>query len=110
MYYNIFNKHSIVVEIHLNTKQKKIHIKKIEILEEANWDNLPDSFIINDIITRHTKEKPDSLNRWPIDDYLLDSNKLTMYSTLEKAMILKLPKVPPGGRTCARNPLTEIGA
>ena len=66
-----------------------LRTNKIEILEKANWDNLPDSFIINDIITRHTKEKPDSLNRWPIDDYLLDSNKLTMYSTLEKAMILK---------------------
>ena len=50
---------------------------------------MPDSFIINDIITRHAKENPDSLNRWPIDDYLLDSNKLKMYSTLEKAMILK---------------------
>jgi len=66
-----------------------LRTNKIEILEKANWDNLPDSFIINDIITRHTKENPDSLNRWPIDDYLLDSNKLTMYSTLEKAMILK---------------------
>ena len=66
-----------------------LRTNKIEILEKANWDNLPDSFIINDIITRHVKEKPDSLNKWPIDDYLLDSNKLTMYSTLEKAMILK---------------------
>ena len=35
------------------------------------------------------KENPDSLNTWPINDYLLDYNQLTMYSTLEKAMILK---------------------
>ena len=60
-----------------------------EILAKANWSNLPDSFIINDIITRHSNKNPDSLNMWPIDDYLLDSNQLTMYSTLEKAMILK---------------------
>jgi hypothetical protein len=60
-----------------------------EILGKANWSNLPDSFIINDIITRHSNKNPDSLNMWPIDDYLLDSNQLTMYSTLEKAMILK---------------------
>ena len=60
-----------------------------EILEKANWNEFPDSFIIKDIITRHAKNNPDSLNRWPINDYLLDSNQLTMYSTLEKAMILK---------------------
>ena len=60
-----------------------------EILEKVNWDNLPESFVIKDIITRHSKESPDSLNTWPINDYLLDSNQLTMYSTLEKAMILK---------------------
>ncbi len=60
-----------------------------EILEKANWNDFPDSFIIKDIITRHAKNNPDSLNRWPINDYLLDSNQLTMYSTLEKAMILK---------------------
>ena len=60
-----------------------------EILGKANWSNLPESFIIKDIITRHSKESPDSLNTWPINDYLLDSNQLTMYSTLEKAMILK---------------------
>jgi len=60
-----------------------------EILGKANWNNLPESFIIKDIITRHSKESPDSLNTWPINDYLLDSNQLTMYSTLEKAMILK---------------------
>ena len=60
-----------------------------EILEKANWNEFPDSFIIKDIITRHVKNNPDSLNRWPINDYLLDSNQLTMYSTLEKAMILK---------------------
>ena len=60
-----------------------------EILGKANWSNLPESFIIKDIITRHSKENPDSLNTWPINDYLLDSNQLTMYSTLEKAMILK---------------------
>ena len=60
-----------------------------EILEKANWNEFPDSFIIKDIITRHAKNNPDSLNRWPINDYLLDSDQLTMYSTLEKAMILK---------------------
>ena len=60
-----------------------------EILEKANWNEFPDSFIIKDIITRHVKNNPDSLNRWPINDYLLDSTQLTMYSTLEKAMILK---------------------
>ena len=60
-----------------------------EILEKANWNEFPDSFIIKDIITRHVKNNPDSLNRWPINDYLLYSNQLTMYSTLEKAMILK---------------------
>ena len=60
-----------------------------EILGKANWNNLPESFIIKDIITRYSKENPDSLNTWPINDYLLDSNHLTMYSTLEKAMILK---------------------
>ena len=60
-----------------------------EILGKASWSNLPESFIIKDIITRHSKESPDSLNTWPINDYLLDSNQLTMYSTLEKAMILK---------------------
>ena len=60
-----------------------------EILGKANWNNLPESFIIKDIITRHSKESPDSLKTWPINDYLLDSNQLTMYSTLEKAMILK---------------------
>ena len=60
-----------------------------EILEKANWNEFPDSFIIKDIITRHAKNNPDSLKRWPINDYLLDSNQLTMYSTLEKAMILK---------------------
>lgn len=60
-----------------------------EILSKANWNKLPDSFIINDIITRHSKKNPDFLSTWPIDDYLLDSNELTMYSTLEKAMILK---------------------
>ena len=60
-----------------------------EILGKANWSNLPESFIIKDIITRHSKESPDSLKTWPINDYLLDSNQLTMYSTLEKAMILK---------------------
>lgn len=60
-----------------------------EILEKVNWDNLPESFVIKDIITRHSKESPNSLNTWPINDYLLDSNQLTMYSTLEKAMILK---------------------
>ena len=60
-----------------------------EILGKASWSNLPESFIIKDIITRHSKENPDSLNTWPINDYLLDSNQLTMYSTLEKAMILK---------------------
>ena len=60
-----------------------------EILEKANWNEFPDSFIIKDIITRHAKNNPDSLNRWPKNDYLLDSDQLTMYSTLEKAMILK---------------------
>ena len=40
-----------------------------EILGKANWNNLPESFIIKDIITRHSKESPDSLNTWPINDY-----------------------------------------
>ena len=60
-----------------------------EILGKVNWENLPESFIIKEIITRYTKENPDSLNTWPINDYLLDYSQLTMYSTLEKAMILK---------------------
>ena len=66
-----------------------LRLNNQEILEKVNWDNLPESFIIREIITRHLKENPDSLNTWPINDYLLDYSQLTMYSTLEKAMILK---------------------
>ena len=66
-----------------------LRLNNQEILEKVNWDNLPESFIIREIITRHLKENPDSLNTWPINDYLLDYDQLTMYSTLEKAMILK---------------------
>jgi HEAT repeat protein len=66
-----------------------LRLNNQEILGKVNWENLPESFIIKEIITRYTKENPDSLNAWPINDYLLDYSQLTMYSTLEKAMILK---------------------
>ena len=66
-----------------------LRLNNQEILGKVNWENLPESFIIKEIITRYTKENPDSLNTWPINDYLLDYSQLTMYSTLEKAMILK---------------------
>ena len=60
-----------------------------EILNKINWENLPENFIIKDIITRHAQKQPDILKTWPINQFLLDSKELSMYSTLEKALILK---------------------
>ena len=60
-----------------------------EILNKINWKTLPENFVIKDIITRHALKQPGTLNTWPINQYLLDSKQLSMYSTLEKALILK---------------------
>ena len=59
-----------------------------ENLNKINWENLPENFIIKDIITRHAQKQPDILKTWPINQFLLDSKELSMYSTLEKALIL----------------------
>ncbi len=60
-----------------------------EILNKVNWESLPENFVIKDIITRHAQKYSDSLKTLPINQYLLDSTELSMYSTLEKALILK---------------------
>jgi len=60
-----------------------------EILNKVNWETLPENFVIKDIITRHAQEHSDLLKTLPINQYLLDSKQLSMYSTLEKALILK---------------------
>ena len=60
-----------------------------EILNKINWETLPENFVIKDIITRHALKQPGTLKTWPINQYLLDSKQLSMYSTLEKALILK---------------------
>ena len=60
-----------------------------EILNKVNWETLPDNFVIKDIITRHAQKHSDLLKTLPINQYLLDSKQLSMYSTLEKALILK---------------------
>ena len=60
-----------------------------EILNKVNWESLPENFVIKDIITRHAQKHSDSLKTLPINQYLLDSKQLSMYSTLEKALILK---------------------
>ena len=60
-----------------------------EILNKVNWKSLPENFVIKDIITRHAQKHSDSLKTLPINQYLLDSKQLSMYSTLEKALILK---------------------
>jgi len=60
-----------------------------EILNNINWETLPENFVIKDIITRHALKQPGTLKTWPINQYLLDSKQLSMYSTLEKALILK---------------------
>jgi len=59
-----------------------------EILNKVNWETLPENFVIKDIITRHAQKHSDSLKTLPINQYLLDSKQLSMYSTLEKALIL----------------------
>ena len=59
-----------------------------EILNKVNWESLPENFVIKDIITRHAQKHSDSLKTLPINQYLLDSKQLSMYSTLEKALIL----------------------
>ena len=60
-----------------------------EILNKINWETLPENFVIKDIITRHAQKHSNSLKTLPINQYLLDSKQLSMYSTLEKALILK---------------------
>ena len=60
-----------------------------EILNNITWETLPESFVIKEIITRHAQKHSDFLNTLPINQYLLDSKQLSMYSTLEKALILK---------------------
>jgi len=60
-----------------------------EILNNINWETLPENFVIKDIITRHALKQPGTLKTLPINQYLLDSKQLSMYSTLEKALILK---------------------
>jgi len=60
-----------------------------EILNKINWETLPENFVIKDIITRHAQKHSNSLKTLPINQYLLDSTELSMYSTLEKALILK---------------------
>ena len=60
-----------------------------DILNKVNWKSLPENFVIKDIITRHAQKHSDSLKTLPINQYLLDSKQLSMYSTLEKALILK---------------------
>ena len=60
-----------------------------KILNNINWETLPESFVIKEIITRHLQKHSDSLKTLPINQYLLDSKQLSMYSTLEKALILK---------------------
>ena len=60
-----------------------------EILNKVNWESLPENFVIKDIITRHAQKYSDSLKTLPINQYLLDSKQLSMYSILEKALILK---------------------
>ena len=59
-----------------------------EILNKINWETLPENFVIKDIITRHAQKHSNSLKTLPINQYLLDSKQLSMYSTLEKALIL----------------------
>ena len=59
-----------------------------KILNNINWETLPESFVIKEIITRHLQKHSDSLKTLPINQYLLDSKQLSMYSTLEKALIL----------------------
>ena len=60
-----------------------------EILNNINWKTLPEIFVIKEIITRHAQKHSDFLKTLPINQYLLDSKQLSMYSTLEKALILK---------------------
>ena len=60
-----------------------------EILNNITWETLPENFVIKEIITRHAQKHSDFLNTLPINQYLLDSKQLSMYSTLEKALILK---------------------
>ena len=60
-----------------------------EILNKINWETLPENFVIKDIITRHAQKHSNSLKTLPINQYLLDSKQLSMYSILEKALILK---------------------
>ena len=60
-----------------------------EILNNINWKTLPEIFVIKELITRHAQKHSDFLKTLPINQYLLDSKQLSMYSTLEKALILK---------------------
>jgi hypothetical protein len=63
--------------------------EKIEVLQGLDWDNVPASKANQELLTRRIQKNGTNLDFIPTERFKLEAIELSMYSTLEKTIILK---------------------
>lgn len=63
--------------------------EKMETLQRLDWDKVPTSKANQELLTRRIQKNSTNLDFIPADRFKLEAIELSMYSTLEKTIILK---------------------
>ena len=66
-----------------------IKTEKMNVFKELDWSNVPVTDANKELLTRTIEKNGTNLEFIPIDSFKLEDTKLSMYSTLEKTIILK---------------------
>lgn len=62
---------------------------KIDVIQSLDWEKVPNSKANQELITRRLQKNGTNLDFIPLERFKLDAQELSMYSTLEKTIILK---------------------
>ena len=66
-----------------------IKTEKMNVFKELDWSKVPVTNANKELLTRTAEKNGTNLEFIPIDSFKLEDTKLSMYSTLEKTIILK---------------------
>ena len=66
-----------------------IKTEKMNVFKELDWSNVPVTDANKELLTRTIEKNGTNLEFIPIDSFKLEDTELSMYSTLEKTIILK---------------------
>ncbi|MEE3135963.1 MAG: cyclic nucleotide-binding domain-containing protein, partial [Candidatus Neomarinimicrobiota bacterium] len=66
-----------------------IKTEKMNVFKELDWSNVPATNANKELLTRTVEKNGTNLEFIPVDRFKLEDTELSMYSTLEKTIILK---------------------